>query len=786
MKNSSSTRSRNWRLPWAWVAGLSLIYLLPLLTLHGAVDIFLKINGIEGESQDSEHAKEIDVLAWSWGAGTPAGFSGLGSVPMAGKTYVQDLSVSKFVDKASPPLLLRMVQGKVIDEATLTVRKAGATPIEYLEINLKDLLVTSLATGGSGGDERLIENVTFFSGFVSETYFITDQDGKTINESSVYYDVAMETGGPGTGPTPITPNTAPTLSAIADTSTLEDTAKVVPFTIGDTETAAGALTVTRGSNNQTLVPTGNIVLGGSGFNRSVTITPALNATGTATITLIVTDGGGLTATRSFLLTVDAVNDAPTLTAVASQTTNQDVPIHVSVTVADVDSSVDAITVTGSASPGGILASAADLTGSGSLRFIRLTPVANSSGDTTVTLTASDGADSSQTSFSLTVNSASGPNAIVLDGNSASIPVSLPENSATNTELGLLEPIDAPGTNHSLALLDDAGGRFKLGGEGGDLLMVADGALLDFETAPSHTVLVKATDLSDGTRTRTDAFTINMTNVNEVPVIQPPIILAEVTPETDTPLMGISITDADLASGSPVFVVTFAATSGTLFLDSSGVLSGRVTGNNTPSLSVTAPIGDIRNVLTATGLRYHGNTDFQGTETLTITANDQGATGAGGPQSATISPTFSVAFTSFTGWQFTRFDAAERANPAVSGPYGHGDRDGVPNLVEYGLGSDPRSDSSGPQNVIEPIQVQAGPSSYPAIRFRRRISDPTLAIVVEVATTLTDWQSGTGHTVEENITPIDADFEMVTVRSTLLKSDQAVQQMRIRFTILSPS
>jgi hypothetical protein len=74
------------------------------------------------------------------------------------------------------------------------------------------------------------------------------------------------------------------------------------FTVGDTETAAGSLTVTRSSSNTTLVPLANVVLGGSGANRTVTVTPAANQTGTATITLTVSDGL-LTAQTQFTVTV---------------------------------------------------------------------------------------------------------------------------------------------------------------------------------------------------------------------------------------------------------------------------------------------------------------------------------------------------------------------------------------------------------------------------------------------------------------------------------------------------
>ena len=90
----------------------------------------------------------------------------------------------------------------------------------------------------------------------------------------------------------------------------EDTATgPIPFTVGDVEPAAGSLTVSGTSTNTTLVPNGNIVFGGSGANRTVSITPAANQTGTATITVTVSDGT-LTTVHPFLLTVTAVNDAP--------------------------------------------------------------------------------------------------------------------------------------------------------------------------------------------------------------------------------------------------------------------------------------------------------------------------------------------------------------------------------------------------------------------------------------------------------------------------------------------
>lgn len=78
----------------------------------------------------------------------------------AGKVNVQDLSLTKYVDKSSPVLMMAACTGKHYKEALLTVRKAGETPLEYLKITMKEVIVSAVSTGGSGGEDRLTENVT--------------------------------------------------------------------------------------------------------------------------------------------------------------------------------------------------------------------------------------------------------------------------------------------------------------------------------------------------------------------------------------------------------------------------------------------------------------------------------------------------------------------------------------------------------------------------------------------------------------------------------------------------
>jgi type VI secretion system secreted protein Hcp len=154
-----------------------------------AVDMFIKIGDLKGESVDDKHKEEIDVLAWSWGM-SKSGTTHLGTVPSPGKVNVQDISFTKYVDKSSPNLMQYCCNGKHFAEALLTVRKAGETPLEYLKLTLKDLMITAVSTGGSGGEDRLTENVTLnFSQFKVE-YTPQKKDGTGDAAVTIGWDVA--------------------------------------------------------------------------------------------------------------------------------------------------------------------------------------------------------------------------------------------------------------------------------------------------------------------------------------------------------------------------------------------------------------------------------------------------------------------------------------------------------------------------------------------------------------------------------------------------------------------
>ena len=141
-----------------------------------AQDMFLKIGDVKGESKDKSHKDEIDVLAWSWGV-SQSGSMHMGGGGGAGKVNAQDLSVTKYVDKSTPNLLQMCCNGKHLPEATLTVRKAGDSPLEYIIVKMTDVLISSVSTGGSGGEDRLTENVTLNFAKVKMTYQAQNKDG---------------------------------------------------------------------------------------------------------------------------------------------------------------------------------------------------------------------------------------------------------------------------------------------------------------------------------------------------------------------------------------------------------------------------------------------------------------------------------------------------------------------------------------------------------------------------------------------------------------------------------
>jgi type VI secretion system secreted protein Hcp len=122
--------------------------------MAGAVDYFLKLDGIKGESQDDKHKGEIDLQSWGWGA-TQAATTSYGGGGGAGKVSVHDLTFTHYLDTASPQLMLVCSNGQHIKTGLLTCRKAGKDALEYFTIEMTEILVTSWQVGGHEGSSIL-------------------------------------------------------------------------------------------------------------------------------------------------------------------------------------------------------------------------------------------------------------------------------------------------------------------------------------------------------------------------------------------------------------------------------------------------------------------------------------------------------------------------------------------------------------------------------------------------------------------------------------------------------
>ena len=145
-----------------------------------AVDMFLKLEGVPGESKDEKLTDHIEILGFSWGV-TQQGSYGTGTGGGSGKAHFQDAHFTHYFDKASTVLFQMCATGKHIAKGEFIARRAGADgkPQPYCNLKFDDLIVSSVSPSGhGGGDDRMTESFTL--NFRKITYVYTTQDNKGI------------------------------------------------------------------------------------------------------------------------------------------------------------------------------------------------------------------------------------------------------------------------------------------------------------------------------------------------------------------------------------------------------------------------------------------------------------------------------------------------------------------------------------------------------------------------------------------------------------------------------
>jgi gliding motility-associated-like protein len=461
------------------------------------------------------------------------------------------------------------------------------TPVASLTVtasssNTSLVPVANIVFGGSGANRTVTINPGA-SQSGTATVTITVNDGASSTSTS--FDLTV---------TPV--NDAPTITPITNQTTAENTATTaIPFNIGDAETPAINLNLSGSSSVTTLVPNGNIVFGGSGSDRTVTITPAASQNGATEITITVSDGVA-TASTTFTLTVSSVNDGPTITSISNQTTTEDVATPaLPFTLSDPDTPPTSLNVTGTSSNETLVPSSnIALFGDNISRTVTITPAANQTGVTTITLTVTDGVASASTSFQVTVTPVNDPPTITAvpnqttGENTPTSAIAFNINDAETTAADLT----VSGSSSNTTLVPNA--NITIEGAGGQRTVVVSPA-----NGQSGTTIITLT-VSDGTATVSTTFQLTVTSVNDAPTI------AAISPQTtdeDVPKGPIAVTVAD--ADSPVGSLSLTGTSSDKVL----LPDANITfGGNGGSRTVT---------LTPASNRY-------GKTTITLTVSDGGS------------------------------------------------------------------------------------------------------------------------------------------------------------------
>jgi type VI secretion system secreted protein Hcp len=159
------------------------------------VDYFLKIDGIQGESQDSKHKNEIEIESFSWGAnqtGTASHGGGMG----AGRVQMEDFHFKMRVNKSSPKLMLACANGEHIKNAVLVCRKAGKDQQEYLKITFTDMLVSAYQNMGTGAIDVIpMDEIALNYSKIELEYKEQKPDGTLGGAIKAFYDMKQQIHG---------------------------------------------------------------------------------------------------------------------------------------------------------------------------------------------------------------------------------------------------------------------------------------------------------------------------------------------------------------------------------------------------------------------------------------------------------------------------------------------------------------------------------------------------------------------------------------------------------------
>jgi CDP-diacylglycerol pyrophosphatase len=461
--------------------------------------------------------------------------------------------------------------------------------------------------------------------------YTSGTDGSTSFLFSVSDGAAFQAS-PNTLSLTVNSNSAPTISDITTQTIDEDNGTgVLNFTVGDAESGTAGLIITATSNNQALVPDGNIVLGGSDENRTVTVTPLADANGTATITVTVSDGD-LSTSDTFDVVVNAVATTPSLSVTGSASGDEDTAIGLTINATTTDTG-DTLTVLISGVPTGATLSAGTDNGDGTwtvpgdqLSGLTITPPADDNSDFTLTVVATgtdgeDSASSNPATINVTVNEVATTPSLSVTGSAS---------GDEDTAIGLTINASTTDTGDTLTVLISGvptGATLSAGTDNGDGTWTVPGDQLSglTITPPENdksdfTLTVVATSTDGEDSASSSPATINVT-VNEVAETPSLSVTGSASGDEDSAIgltIGASVSDP---SETVEITISGVPTGATL---SAGTDNGDGTWTLTPAqlsgLTITPPADD--------------NSDF----TLTVVATSTDGEDSASSDPATIGVT----------------------------------------------------------------------------------------------------------------------------------------------------
>lgn len=731
--------------------------------------IFVRIPGVPGDVK----AAGYDDGTWSV---VRAGTYGVDrSLEDSGKGGTEDINIG--VGKllpigvvmdfgiAAPSLMQFAINGNALDVVEMHAVDLVDDRLELRSIILLErAFVKRCALNGFRNGRALID-AEFFYNKISITNRVTDPSNpKRTIDTRTTWDVVKGVGSYEEGQL----NAPPVVTMASSIAFPEGGSVRVPIRLRDPDGPAAGISLSASSANTVLIPDDHITFEGEGDSRIMRLRGAAGQSGIVQVTVMARESGN-DVRKVITVTVRPGNRVPQIAAIDKQDTEPGVATFVTLSISDADHPVADLTVEATSDNPTLVP------GTGLVPLfenghwtLQVRPVEGQTGMASITVRATDPAGaSSEAAFILEVASKENrpPGNIVLE------PSRVAENSPEGTVVGSLTAQDPDGdTPLSFRMVPADHPLFKLDG---DTIVVREGAVLNFEAKASERVTVIVTDSRNASSHR--ELDISLVNVNEAPNVR--IGAAQSIPSGElVSLPRVIVTDPD--AGTNEVEVRLSVMHGAIHLNA-GELT--VSGNGTGRVTVRGVQGLLHGVLAT--LQYRSNEGYGGPESLMVTADDLGHSGAGEAQQGSAAVAFVVegANDPVEDWRRDHFTAEQWSDPKVGGLFGDADGDGLVNLAEYKRGKDPFKKDSDDDLEVKVMEVEG--DRYLQISFDRLPDavDPRTTMQVEIATDLSAWKSGEAVLSVIEVKALENGLERVTMQAEVAQSVEPKQFLRFVFS-----